>query len=264
MTLEWLRYAAKSQPNRHPPLLFMHGSYSSARLWSVAFMPYFSEKGYDCHALSARGHGTSDGILSWVSLSDYVEDLCNIASQMPSPPILIGHSIGGLVAQHALATIKPKAAVMVASFPPSGAGSSAMHMSLVAPDLLWQLGLLQTLGPHAVSPDVMARAYLSKNPAKEDVLELMTLLQRGSSRLAGDLLAPALPTAPQAAEKLPILVLGGDSDLFLPVSAFRETASYYHAELRIFPGAPHGLMLDKQWWQTVADTILTWFAQHSL
>lgn len=33
------------------------------------------------------------------SLSEHVKDLSNIASCLPCPPVLIGHSFGGLVAQ---------------------------------------------------------------------------------------------------------------------------------------------------------------------
>jgi len=226
-------------------------------------MGYFSQKGYSCHALSLRGHGASEGMLSWASLADYGQDLAAAMAQLPEPPVMIAHSLGGLVVQHALASQKIRAAVLLATVPPSGLSSSAMHMSMLAPDILWQLGLLQSLGPEAVSSEVMARAFLSPGADAQSAQELMALLQRESPRIAAELLAPSQPTPLSADNRPPILVMGGDADMFLPVTAFRETATFFGAELKILSGAPHGLMLDEIWWHPVADEILSWLARHS-
>lgn len=262
MKLEILHAPAKKSAKPRPPVVFVHGSYSTAHIWEPRFLPYFSENGYGCHALSLRGHGASEGMLSWASLADYVEDVAGVIAGLDEPPVLIGHSMGGLVVQHLLARHKPRAAVMLATVPPSGLGSSAMHMSMIAPDVLWQLGLLQSLGPDAVSPDVMARAMLSAD-GKGAGQKLLTYLQRESPRVAAELLAPSQPTPVRGEDKPPILVLGGDADLFLPVSAFRETATFFGAELKILPGAPHGLMIDDVWWQPTADEILSWLDRWS-
>ena len=262
MKLEILRAPAKSSGSLRPPVVFVHGSYSSAHVWEPRFLPYFSENGYGCHALSLRGHGASEGMLSWASLSDYVEDVAGVIAALDEAPVLIGHSMGGLVVQHLIARHKPRAAVLLATVPPSGLGSSAMHMSMLAPDVLWQLGLLQSLGPEAVSADVMARAMLSPD-GKGDGQKLLFYLQRESPRVAAELLAPSQPTPVRGEGKPPIFVLGGDADLFLPVAAFRETATFFGAELKILPGAPHGLMIDEIWWKPAADEILNWLRKSS-
>jgi pimeloyl-ACP methyl ester carboxylesterase len=262
MKLEILHTPAKKAGKPHPPVVFVHGSYSTAHIWEPYYLPYFSENGYGCHALSLRGHGASEGMLSWASLADYIEDVAGLIASLDEPPVLIGHSMGGLVVQHLLAKHPPRAAVLLATVPPSGLGSSAMHMSMTAPDVLWQLGLLQSLGPEAVSADVMARAMLSPD-GKGEGAKLLTYLQRESPRVAAELLAPSQPSPLRGPDKPPILVLGGDADLFLPVSAFRETATFFGAELKILPGAPHGLMIDATWWQPAADEILSWLAKSS-
>ena len=263
MTLEILHSPAKSAASLRPPILFVHGSYSSAHIWQPRFMPYFSENGYGCHALSLRGHGESDGMLSWASLSDYCEDVAQVIGTLDQPPVLIGHSMGGLVVQHLIASQKPRAAILLATVPPSGLASSAMHMSMTAPDILWQLGLLQSLGPEAVSAEVMARAMLSPGSKTEAGHTLLTYLQRESPRVAAEMLAPSQPTPVRGIGKPPILVLGGDADMFLPVSAFRETATFFDAELQILPGAPHGLMIDEAWWKKAADEILAFLQRSS-
>ena len=260
MKLEILHMPAKKAGKPRPPVVFVHGSYSTAHIWEPRFLPYFSENGYGCHALSLRGHGASDGMLSWASLADYVEDVEQVVASLEEAPILIGHSMGGLVIQHMIAKHRPRAAVLLATVPPSGLSSSAMHMSMLAPDVLWQLGLLQSLGPEAVSADVMARAMLSPDN-KGEGQKLLTYLQRESPRVAAELLAPSQPSPVRGEGKPPILVLGGDADVFLPLSAFRETATFFGAEMKILPGAPHGLMIDDTWWQPAADEILSWLAK---
>lgn len=260
MTLEILHSPAKSSASLRPPILFVHGSYCSAHIWEPYFLPYFSENGYGCHALSLRGHGRSDGMLSWACLADYCEDVAEAIATLDEPPVLIGHSLGGLVIQHVIAAHRPRAAVLMASVPPSGLSSSAMHMSMASPDILWQLGLLQSLGPEAVSAEVMARGMLSPGSRSEG---LLTHLQRESPRVAAELLAPSQPTPVRGEGAPPILVLGGDADLFLPVSAFRETATFFDAELQILQGAPHGLMIDSVWWKKTADAILSFLQRSS-
>jgi hypothetical protein len=39
------------------PILFVHGSFHSAWCFSEHFMPYFSQRGHDCYAISLRGTG---------------------------------------------------------------------------------------------------------------------------------------------------------------------------------------------------------------
>jgi pimeloyl-ACP methyl ester carboxylesterase len=243
--------------------LFLHGSYCSAQIWAPHFLGFFAERGYPCSAVSLRGHGGSDGMLSWASLADYGADLDEAMAGFAQPPVLVGHSLGGLVVQHALTRHKIAAAILLATVPPSGIGSSAMHLSMAAPDVMWQLGLLQSLGPEAVSAEVMARAFLAADADDAARGRLMTLLQRESPRVAAELLAPSQPLPPKA-DKPPILVLGGDADLFLPVAAFRETATYFGADLQILAGAPHGLMLDEHWWKVAAEAIVSFLARHSV
>jgi pimeloyl-ACP methyl ester carboxylesterase len=255
----------RCQPSRpgptHPPILFIHGSYCGAWIWSEKFMPHVADRGFACAAVSLRGHGGSEGMLAWASIGDYVSDVTTAVNELGAPPILVGHSMGGLIAQHYLVANPVAAAVLLASLPPSGLASSAMHMSMFSPEVLWQLGLLQSLGSAAVSPEIIHRAFFTDQTPMETVRHMMPKLQAESHRVSSDLLCPDQPNLSSDHPLPPVLVLGGDADVFLPTSAFRETATFFRADLQILHGAPHGLMLDDAWWQPSADAIIDWLLE---
>ncbi|PKU24527.1 alpha/beta hydrolase [Telmatospirillum siberiense] len=261
MKLEIFRCQPPRPGPDYPPVLFIHGSYCGAWVWTEKFMPYFAERGFSGLALSLRGHGASEGALAWASMADYLADVASAAEELDGPPIVIGHSMGGLIAQHYLVSRPTAAAVLLGSLPPSGLGSSAMHMSMFAPDVLWQLGLLQSLGPEAISTDVIHRAFFTRQTPPDAVRHLMPKLQAESHRISADLLCPDQPKLSADHPLPPVLVLGGDADVFLPTSAFRETATFLRGDLQILHGAPHGLMLDTAWWQPTADAIIAWLGE---
>uniref|UniRef100_A0A061QNI5 Esterase-like protein n=1 Tax=Tetraselmis sp. GSL018 TaxID=582737 RepID=A0A061QNI5_9CHLO len=84
-----------------PPLVFIHGSYHAAWCWEEHFMPFFSERGYDCYALSLRAQGGSDPIEGNVAgtVQSLAEDIASFVGSLDRPPVVIGHSFGGLPVQ---------------------------------------------------------------------------------------------------------------------------------------------------------------------
>jgi pimeloyl-ACP methyl ester carboxylesterase len=102
-------------------LVFVHGMSHGAWCWEERFIPYFQAKGYTCLAINLPGHeqeGSSKAIS--YSLADYVQALKKLVDDLPEAPILIGHSMGGMIVQRYLKTGKAKKAILLASVPPSG------------------------------------------------------------------------------------------------------------------------------------------------
>ena len=109
--------ARAPQTAAHPvPLLFVHGAYTAAWCWDEHFLPWFARAGYSSYAVSLSGHGNSrqrDSLDSY-SINDYVDDLSQVISAMPAPPVLIGHSMGGIVVQKYLERAAVPGAVLMA------------------------------------------------------------------------------------------------------------------------------------------------------
>jgi len=131
--LEVLRCAPAAASSR-PPLLFVHGSFHAAWCWSEHWLPFYAVAGYDAYALSLRGQGASGARPQPTAgaagtLEEHAADVASLARALPGgPPVLLGHSFGGLVVQQCLsarADAPPVAGVaLLCSVPPDG--NSAM------------------------------------------------------------------------------------------------------------------------------------------
>ena len=123
---------------RPTPLLFVHGAYTAAWCWDENFLPWFAEQGYAAYAVSLSGHGASRGraYLDSFSIADYVADVAEVADKLPSPPVLIGHSMGGMVIQKYLEKFSVPGAVLMSSVPPQGLLGSAFGLAFSKPHLL--------------------------------------------------------------------------------------------------------------------------------
>jgi pimeloyl-ACP methyl ester carboxylesterase len=84
---------------KRPPLLFVHGAYTGSWMWSK-YIPHFMSKGWKCYVMNMRSHYKSRVMdLAKVTFEDYLEDINEFISECGEPPIVIGFSMGGILAQ---------------------------------------------------------------------------------------------------------------------------------------------------------------------
>lgn len=255
--------------SRHPeikvkstPLLFVHGSFTEARVWDMHFLPYFAQQGYAAHAVSLRGHGASAGrdLLPTWSLADYVADLTWAIDTLERPAVLIGHSMGGMVIQKYLESHSAPGIVLMASTPPHGLLSSLSGMAASNPLLLQQLSLIQCFGARFATVEVMRQALFSDNTPDAQIRSYYSLLQGESQRVALDMLGLD-PLRLKLPLNIPVLVMGGGKDAFFTAGLIKDMARTYGTEAVIFPDLAHALMLEWDW-QQVADRLLAWLHTH--
>src|SRR5229473_6618322 len=90
-------------PDNGPAILFLHGIANSAE----SYQPVLDELAPIAHvfALSFRGHGSSDDPGPPYGVPEYTSDtVALLESEIRSPALLAGHSLGGLVAVQIAAT----------------------------------------------------------------------------------------------------------------------------------------------------------------
>ena len=230
----------------HTPLLFVHGLGHGAWCWEH-WMDAAAEAGHPSYALSLRGHGESPGRLRTALLSHYVDDVLAAAATLPRPPVLIGHSMGGLVVQQAIARLAVPAAVLVAPVPAHPAVASLMAIARRHP-----LDALRIVGGGSLPlrpeylvhelDDEQAQAVSDRCGPESAVVQYQLLLHR-----------PARPPLGSP----PVLVLATPDDRLVPITGVRRTAARYGADVAEFPGMGHDLMLDADWRKPL-DAMLDW------
>lgn len=243
---------------QHPtPVLFIHGMFHAAWCWDVHFLDYFAQHGYAAYAVDLRGHGNSAGRenLRWTRIADYVDDVASAVRQLPNPPILIGHSLGGFVVQKYLEDYVAPAAVLLSSPSPAGLLPTALRIARRHPLAFAQANLTFSLLPVIATPELAREAFFSEDVPESQLVLYWKQMQDESYRSLLDMVAFDLPKPHRVKTRL--LVLGAARDNMLSPSEIRATARAYNAPSEIIQDVAHNSMLELRW-QTVADRILGW------
>ncbi|KAI4384540.1 hypothetical protein MLD38_002681 [Melastoma candidum] len=255
-----------------PPLVFVHGSYHASWCWAEHWLPFFSGRGYDCFAISLLGQGESDAPPAAVAgtLESHANDVAHfIMENFHVPPVLLGHSFGGLVVQYYVAKMKSweekdgllpelAGAVLVCSVPPFGNSG-----------IVWRYVFSKPVAAFKVTRSLAAKAFQTSLPLcretffspsmRDDVVRRYQGLMKESSQIPlFDLrkLNASLPVPPPKS-LFRLLVLGAEDDLIVDAQAIRDTGSFYGVEPVIIQGIAHDMMLDCSW-DKGAEAILLW------
>src|SRR4051794_12464653 len=112
--------------NGQIPLLLIHGAWLSARSWEN-FAGYFGKRGF---AVSApewpRKHGDVEQLrqesdeLAGLGLDEIVHHYASAIAELEQPPVLVGHSFGGLIVELLLDRGLARAGVALSPAPPKG------------------------------------------------------------------------------------------------------------------------------------------------
>ncbi|MCC5812728.1 MAG: alpha/beta hydrolase [Ectothiorhodospiraceae bacterium] len=259
--LEVIHRPPKARRKRPWPLVFVHGAHAGAWCWNEHFLPWFAGKGYDCRAVSLRGHGGSRGrrSLQWHSLDDYVADLCRVIDELETTPVVIGHSMGGMVIQKYLERRSLIGAVLMASVPPSGLASSVLRMLASDPGLFAEISLMHGSQGRLTDMRSAGRAVFSDrlDPA---------LLERYGARMQGESQRVLMDMTlwnlarPSLVKTCPMLVLSAGDDALFTEEMARETQRAYNADLVVVDGMAHAMMLEHDWLRA-AEPIADWLEQ---
>ena len=231
-----------------PPLLFVHGLAHGAWCWEH-WLDAAVKAGYPAYAVSLRGHGGSSGKLRTSLLRHYADDVVRTAAALPRPAVLVGHSLGGLVVQRALARYAAHAGVLITPVSSSSAIADYLHIARHHPAdaLRMAAGITLPMRPEYLFVELdpaQARAYADRCGKESPLVQYQTLFHRPAEQPLGG---------------APVLVLAAPDERLLTMRGMRRTAEHYGATLREFRGMGHDMMLEPRWREPLQFT-LDWLA----
>ena len=234
------------------PLLFVHGYFGRA----IAFermMEWFATRGHLCCAPDLRGHGDSQPgcDLGKVSIHDYAADIERVARTMDSP-VIIGHSMGGLIAQLAATKSCARGIVLLAPAPPRGIPVISFRLALAQMPYMPAIMTSHTVIPRR---DDLRKLVVNRVPEKEREV-VLDMLVPDSGRAAREMSILGVPVDPDMVT-VPTLVIAGDEDLFIPLARAERVAVRYGASMRVAPGRGHMLIIEPGY-EELCEWITEW------
>jgi alpha-beta hydrolase superfamily lysophospholipase len=243
-------------------VIFIHGMFVTPLCWS-GWVDRFNARGILCEAPAWPAHGETpaelrarhpDPQLAKLTLDDLVAHFEAIVKKQPSPPVLVGHSMGGLIVQTLINRGLGARGVAIDSAPAKGV--NVLRWSMLrsnfpiffgsAPVLLteqqWRYAFDNTSTPEE------AQAHYEKQLVPE-------------SKLVGRGALGAKIEWERA--HAPLLFIAGGADHIIPPAVNEANRNKYaHAgsrvDFKLFDGRTHYTILDGKGWEEVCDFVGEW------
>lgn len=253
-------------------IVFIHGGWVTPASWD-RFVSFFEANGYRCLAPAWPGKDRSveairadPSPLAGLGIAEIVDHYERIIRELDEPPILVGHSFGGLFVQLLLDRGLGAAGIAIDSAPPKG-------VFAFAPTTLLSLGriLLIPFGWKKVvrwSFTEFRFAFVHTMPVDEARAIWDAQIVPDSGRPffeAGySMFDRASPTRVDFAnpDRAPLLFIAGEADRAMTPSSVRRMyrahqASPARTDFRSFPGRTHWLIAQPGW-EEIAEACRDW------
>ena len=231
----------------------LYGIHDSARGFTH-YLDFFADAGFDCYAITLRGHGpeADETLLIGATLTDYVDDIRRLHAHT-GPAVLIGASMGGLLAQKVSELDAPRAAILLAPAPPGGVSITlnpliALHHLKIVPSVFFKKTIRQDWAN--------ARRYVLNMIPPEDRRALFDTSGPESTRVIRDIVLGRIEVDASQVT-CPMLIIVGEHDPGLPPRLQIKIARKYGAELWVLPGHSH-LLTEEPPWHDTAQKVLRW------
>jgi pimeloyl-ACP methyl ester carboxylesterase len=212
------------------PVVFVHGAFCGG--WAFdAFREPFEARGFETHAPNLPHHerGADLEQLAQAGLREYANATAHYIRELRAPPVLVGHSLGGLVIQLAAMHAPAAGLVLLApsapwGVPPTTLDEHGNHLGLTLLGDYWR---------RPVSPDYrVARANTLDRLSREDARRAFARFVPESGRAVREAMQWWLDhsmssQAPVYKIAAPVLGIAGGRDRVNPASTVRRVISRF-------------------------------------
>ncbi len=256
--------------------MFIHGAWITSLSWEK-FNAYFEQKGYSCSAPEwpyrdksvAELKENTPPELAQIGAKELTDHYEGIIKAMSEPPILIGHSFGGLIVQQLL---------------DRGVGSAGIVLDSVAPEGVLALDwtvlkanssvLFKWMGWEKVQTMTFPEfqySFTNTFPEEEQHKYYERYVVPESGRIffqiAFSQLDPhhAIQVNFKNNERAPLLLIADEKDHLVPAHITKSNYEHYkhstaQTDFHEFEGRAH-LLMAQDGWEEVADYIANWLEQ---
>ena len=246
-------------------VIMIHGMMVGGWCWEK-YKGFFEEKGYICITPTLRFHDV-DPIeppspqLGTMSLLDYVKDLQGEIKKLGELPIIMGHSMGGLLAQILGSRGLAKAVVLLT--PASPRGILGLRPCVIRTFWSAQTRYGFWRKPFRLTPSEVSYAMLQLLSVEEqERLYGKLVYESGKAACEIGYWPFDLKRASAVDESkitVPVLVIAASQDRATPVSVVKKVAKKYEAVSTYREFAKHShWVLEEPNWQEVADYTAEW------
>ncbi len=237
------------------PIIFVHGLAGFA-LYFTKLMEHFTALGFTCYAPDIVGHGERAHIdVSKKNIDDYTTDMANfvrdVEARHVAPPILVGHSMGGLIVAKLSEHISVGHAVLMTPAPPKGImlipGAYIQHIFA---------GIFRAMfsGLHGERfvPSKRALESLFADPVRSEEAIAMLMKHRLSTESTTVALELSMSMVPvdKNAITTPMLVIGAKKDVVIHHAVAGRIAKYLGADFHMLETLGHMCPFEAGWEET--------------
>lgn len=251
-------------------IFMIHGMWGASWHWDN-YKAFFEDKGYQCVASTLRFHDVEPQTaphpeLATTSLLDYADDLEKEIKALGVKPIIMGHSMGGLLAQILASRGLAKAVVLLSPAAPSGifALTPSVIRSFLSIQMTWGFWRKPTL--QTFNEAVYSMMHLLSNQEQKDAYSKLVYESGRVIFEIGHWLfdSTGASKVDEAKVDCPVLILVGSEDRITPASVVRKIAKKYQsvATYKEFSNHAHWVLAEPRW-QEIAEYASDWLQQKS-
>ena len=247
-----------------PTVIFINGAWVTPLCWRY-FAPRFADKGYRTltPAWPFKDRAVCDQLaqpdprLAKAGIPEIVAHFRAIIRSQPEPPVLVGHSFGGLIVQLLLDQGYGAAGIAISSVPPRGV--SALGSSPIqAVRKLWKLFGSPSPWPGILPPPRPD----AQDKALHQAQGIETFLVPESRRIFWQLLTPAARVDFRNSTRAPLLLVACGKDRCVSVGTQqrnwqRHCASRARTDFALFPHLTH-LCIAELGCEALAEYCVAW------
>ncbi|UYN97413.1 MAG: alpha/beta hydrolase [Enhydrobacter sp.] len=244
----------------------IHGMWGTSAVWNN-WSGFLQSHGWQTVVPDLRHHDAPPHVapagLGTTSLLDYIADLEAEIRKLPEKPVVIGHSMGGLLALLLCARGLAAKGVLLTPAPPSSV--IAIRPSNLAAFARTQLSWGWWRKPHrATTAESLAYTFNTMDPA--EATPLAEAFVHESGRALFEIALPWLDSRRAAkvdpkSVTVPLLFVAAEKDKLTPPGVVRRAARLFgpRAHYREYAGQGHWV-LGQPGWRDIADDVVSWLS----